>query len=95
MKTFYKFILDKNIIGKPQYVEIYEGALILSIQNQNRHITGWMWCDTSKPKQKQRFVLESTGHPSSYDRDRDCYQGTVQIEDLVYHVIQKDVFMDY
>lgn len=68
-----------------QKIEIFEGAEILCIQNQNEVPCIWAMVDTDSPKVTRTFVIFGTGDKINIDNLK--YIGTCQFQGgiLVYH----------
>jgi hypothetical protein len=83
--TIWKYILhiaDEITIGMP------EGAVVLSVQDQQGIACLWVKVDPTKPKVNRDFAIFGTGHP--INRDRLHFIGTIQQHEgaLVWHVFE-------
>lgn len=81
MLTVYKF---KLVLTDTQTIQMYENAVLLSVQNQAGVICFWTLCDTDKPQSDMTIKIYGTGHP--IDNLQIKFLGTVQVGITVWHV---------
>jgi len=85
MITIWKSVLldSYDVIAMP------ENAQVLCVQMQRGQVCMWYMCDPSQPKVKRLFRVVGTGHEmSSGNMNEMSYVGTVQHNDLVWHVFE-------
>lgn len=86
IRTIYKFSLD---ITDVQFIEMPEGAQILSAQNQSGNISLWALVDVEKPLEKRDIRIYGTGHPYEFNDSDAKYISTVQQGPLAWHIFEK------
>lgn len=84
MRTIWKYelgVADAIVMYLPQ------GAIILTVQNQDGRMTMWAEVLPDAPKERRIFVIRGTGHPMQGNET--IYIGTVQMSyGLVWHVYE-------
>lgn len=88
MKTIHKYTLTKlQLSNGIVFVEIPEGAKLLTAQVQDGHICLWAIVDPERTKQQRRVFVIGTGWPR-FPEFAIEYLGTVQFPEscLVFHV---------
>lgn len=85
MITIWKQTLD---ICDQQFIEVPEGAELLTVQVQHGQPQLWFKCDNKTPKIYQHIRIYGTGNPISNSSNDEKYLATFQIEggQLVFHV---------
>ena len=83
MESIWKYEI---IISDVVYVEMPDGAQLLSVQLQNDVPYIWAKVNTSKPPCKRIFRIYGTGHV--HDKINGAFLGTIQLNGgtLVFHV---------
>lgn len=89
MTTIWKFPLK---LASFQTVEMPEGAVVLSLQDQNGRPTIWALVQSSAPKRKRAVKMVGTGLSAPDDvLSTHRFLGTYQdLEGLVNHVFLED-----
>lgn len=84
MSIIYKYQLE---IVDRQEKAMPVGAEILGVQNQRGTLTLWAWVNPKAKVEIVPFYVFGTGHPIDQTGIEE-YVGTVQIDDLVWHVFK-------
>lgn len=89
MKSVWKYELE--VVGR-QYVDMPEGSVILTVQDQYGKPCIWVEVDTKASLNKRVFETFGTGHPINEDLSIERkYIGTYQLEggSFIGHVYEK------
>lgn len=88
MKTVYKYSV---VGGGSFFLDMPEGARILSVQTQRDAPCIWALVDTNARKKVRQFILTGTGQPISCETDWSMlFIGTFQLlgGDVVLHLFE-------
>jgi hypothetical protein len=81
--VIYKFTLRPWTI----FVDVPNGARVLSVGSQNGDVVAWVLCDPDAPKVSRSLAAYPTSVPLPYACNGTEFVGTVQMADgLVFHV---------
>lgn len=86
MKSIFKYPLEA--IDR-QYIEMPEGATILTVQTQHGLLCLWAIVNNQNNLEKRTIIILGTGH--DVPREQLEYIGTVQMENgaLIWHVFEE------
>ena len=92
MKKIFKYSLD---VTDSQFVDLPEGAKILTVQFQGCWLCLWAEVDPTARMEPRGIVIYGTGHPmseytESVRKPKEIYIGTVQKDEFVWHVYEID-----
>lgn len=86
MKTIWKFLLPVEDVV---WTRMPAGAKLLSVQRQRDEICVWALVDPAQPLVRRYFRWYGTGHPVRTVDAATCFVGTVQYNDLVFHLFDQ------